>query len=98
MSKFYEIAFALEATTAKFSNNFKKASKTVAELQEKFKTLEASAKQAGVMATLRKETGELQRSYLRTTQRVAELGRQISASANPSRQLQAEFSKVRAEA
>ncbi len=98
MSKFYEIAFALEAATAKFTNNFKKASKTVLELQDKFRTLQSSAKQAGVMAALRKETGELQRSYLRATQRVAELGRQISASANPSRQLQAEFSKVRAEA
>lgn len=98
MAKTYEIAFALAANTASFSANFKAASRTVARLQESFKSLEGAARQLGALQSARQKVMESGKAYKEAAANVAKLQQAMSACERPTRAQQTALERAQASA
>lgn len=98
MAKTYEIAFALAANTASFSANFKAASRTVARLQESFKSLEGAARQLGALQAARQKVMESGKAYKEAAANVARLQQAMSACERPTRAQQTALERAQASA
>ena len=95
--KVYEIGFKIAGDlSGTFSKSFKNANKAVETFSDKLNALNKQAADVSAMAKLRKQIGENARTYIQAKQRVEELGKQISATKNPSKELIAEFNKQKA--
>ena len=94
--KTYEIAFKIAGKMSSgFSKSFESASKAVKGFNGNLNDLNRQAAKVDKVVKLRKETGEAARTYVQAKQKVAELGRAISATKNPSKELTAEFNKAK---
>lgn len=95
--KVYEIGFKIAGDlSGTFSKSFKNANKAVETFSDRLNALNKQAADVSAMVKLRKQIGENARTYIQAKQRVEELGKQISATKNPSKELIAEFNKQKA--
>lgn len=85
MAKAYEIAFALSSSTAKFTQGFQSASRTVARLQESFKALDGAARQSHAMAEMQAKVQAGGRAYREAVAHVQSLRQAMLASGPPTR-------------
>lgn len=95
MAKTYEISFKLGAQMAgNFAKTMASADGALGKLN---KTIGAMSKQQGSydsLIKLRNQVGESARDYARAREEVAKLGRQMSQTENPSKELTKEFEKA----
>lgn len=95
-AKTYEIAFKLAGKmSGNFASTFKSANKAVQGFNDKLNDLNRQAANVDKVVKLRKETGEAARTYTQAKIKVAELGRAISATENPTKEMTAEFNKAK---
>ena len=96
-SNVHEVAFKIAGKmSGSFSKAFSSANEAVTGFNKQLVTLNTKAAQMDKVVRLRKETGEAAREYIHAKQKVAELGRQMSATAEPTKELIAEFNKAKA--
>lgn len=96
-SQTHEIAFKLAGQiSGSFSKTFSAASSTLAKYNKNMLAVNQQAGKMDKVIRLRQETGEAARAYYQAKQKVAELGREISATDNPSKQMIANFEKAKA--
>jgi len=98
MAKTYEIAFALAANTASFSANFKAASRTVARLQESFKSLEGATRQLGALQAAKQRVMESGKAYREAAGNVAKLQAAMAACERPTKAQEAALERAKASA
>lgn len=97
MSKVYDIAFKIAGKlSGDFANTFKKGQETVARMGDSLATLNAKAAKMDGLVKARKAVGESSREYIRAKEKVAALGRAMSATKEPSAQMVSEFNKAKA--
>lgn len=97
MAKVYDIAFKLAGKiSGDFSSTFKRGQETVARMGDSLATLNEKAAKLDGLVRARKAVAESSREYIHAKERVAELGRAISATTKPSSQMVAEFNKAKA--
>lgn len=97
MSKVYDIAFKIAGKlSGDFANTFKKGQETVARMGDSLSTLNAKAAKMDGLVKARKAVGESSREYIRAKEKVAALGRAMSATKEPSAQMVSEFNKAKA--
>lgn len=95
-SKTYEIAFKIAGKMSSgFSKAFSSADKAVNGFNKQLVDLNKQAANVDKVVKLRKETGEAARTYVQAKQKVADLGRAISATKNPTQEMTAEFNKAK---
>lgn len=95
--KVYEIGFKIAGDlSGNFSKSFKNANKAVETFNDKLNSLNKQAADVSAMIKLRKQIGENARAYVQARQKVEELGKQISKTKNPSKELIAEFNRQKA--
>lgn len=93
--KVHEIAFSIAGKLASgFSNSFKTASKTVETFGNNLNGLNKQAAQVDNVIRLKKEVGESAREYYQARQKVAQLGQEISNTAQPTKKMIAEFNRA----
>ena len=97
MAKVYDIAFKLAGKiTGDFSSTFKRGQETVARMGDSLSNLNEKAAKLDGLVRARKAVAESSREYIHARERVAELGRAMSATKKPSAQMVAEFNKAKA--
>ena len=97
MAKVYDIAFKLAGKiTGDFSSTFKRGQETVARMGDSLSNLNEKAAKLDGLVRARKAVAESSREYIHAKERVAELGRAMSATKKPSAQMVAEFNKAKA--
>ena len=97
MSKVYDIAFKIAGKlSGDFASTFKKGQETVARMGDSLATLNAKAAKMDGLVKARKAVGESSREYIRAKEKVAALGRAMSATKEPSAQMVSEFNKAKA--
>lgn len=97
MAKVYDIAFKLAGKiSGDFSSTFKRGQETVARMGDSLATLNEKAAKLDGLVRARKAVAESSREYIHAKERVAELGRAMSATKKPSAQMVAEFNKAKA--
>lgn len=97
MSKVYDIAFKLAGKiTGDFSSTFKRGQETVARMGDSLSNLNEKAAKLDGLVRARKAVAESSREYIHAKERVAELGRAMSATKKPSAQMVVEFNKAKA--
>lgn len=97
MSKVYDIAFKIAGKlSGDFASTFKKGQETVARMGDSLATLNAKAAKMDGLVKARKAVGESSREYIRAKEKVAALGRAMSATREPSAQMVSEFNKAKA--
>ena len=97
MSKVYDIAFRIAGKfSGDFASTFKKGQETVARMGDSLATLNAKAAKMDGLVKARKAVGESSREYIRAKEKVAALGRAMSATKEPSAQMVSEFNKAKA--
>lgn len=95
-AKTYKIAFEIAGKMkGDFANTFKKASAAVKGFQGNLNNLNKSAATMDKIVKLRKEVGNSAREYAQARMKVAELGKQISATQQPTQKMIAEFNKAK---
>ena len=95
-NKVHEIAFKIAGKlSGDFKGTFKAADNAVQGFNKNLNAMNAQAAKVDKVVKMRKEVGEASRTYIQAKQRVAELGRQISATANPTAKMTAEFNKAK---
>lgn len=96
MSKVYDIAFKIAGKlSGDFASTFKKGQETVARMGDSLATLNAKAAKMDGLVKARKAVGESSREYIRAKEKVAALGRAMSATREPSAQMVSEFNKAK---
>ena len=96
-SNVHEIAFKIAGKmSGTFAKAFSSANQAVTGFNKQIVDLNTKAAQMDKVVRLRKETGEAARAYTQAKIKVAELGRQLSATEAPSQELTAEFNKAKA--
>lgn len=97
MAKVYDIAFKLAGKiTGDFSSTFKRGQETVARMGDSLATLNAKAAKLDGLVRARKAVAESAREYIQAKEKVADLGRAMSATKTPTAQMVSEFSKAKA--
>ena len=97
MSKVYDIAFKIAGKlSVDFASTFKKGQETVARMGDSLAMLNAKAAKMDGLVKARKAVGESSREYIRAKEKVAALGRAMSATREPSAQMVSEFNKAKA--
>ena len=97
MSKVYDIAFKIAGKlSGDFASTFKKGQETVARMGDSLAMLNAKAAKMDGLVKARKAVGESSREYIRAKEKVAALGRAMSATREPSAQMVSEFNKAKA--
>ena len=97
MSKVYDIAFKIAGKlSGDFASTFKKGQETVARMGDSLAMLNAKAEKMDGLVKARKAVGESSREYIRAKEKVAALGRAMSATREPSAQMVSEFNKAKA--
>lgn len=97
MAKVYDIAFKLAGKiTGDFSSTFKRGQETVARMGDSLSNLNEKAAKLDGLVRARKAVAESSREYIHAKERVAELGRAMSATKKPSAQMVVEFNKAKA--
>lgn len=92
--KEFGIAFMLAGKLSNdFSKTFNTANKALKGCGEQISSLNKKAQNIGGVVKLRQETGQAARAYIQATQKVAELGRAISATSAPTQKMIAEFNR-----
>lgn len=95
-SKTYEIAFKLAGKmSGNFASTFKNANNAVKSFNGRLNDLNKQASKIDSVVKLRKETGEAARTYIQAKQKVEQLGRAISKTQNPTKEMTAEFNKAK---
>ena len=95
-SKTYEIAFKIAGKMSSgFSKTFSSADKAVTGFNKQLVNLNKQAANVDNVIKLRKETGEAARTYVQAKQKVADLGRAISKTEAPTKEMTAEFNKAK---
>lgn len=94
-NKVYEIAFKLAGKlSSDFTNTFRKANEYTSGYQRSLSQLNSQAASMNNLIKLKRETGEASRAYIQAKQRVAELGRAMSATAAPTKKMVNEFNQA----
>lgn len=97
MEKVYDIAFKLAGKiTGDFSSTFKRGQETVARMGDSLATLNEKAAKLDGLVRARKAVAESAREYIHAKEKVADLGRAMSATKTPTAQMISEFSKAKA--
>ena len=97
MAKVYDIAFKLAGKiTGDFSSTFKRGQETVARMGDSLATLNEKAAKLDGLVRARKAVAESAREYIQAKEKVADLGRAMSATKTPTAQMVSEFSKAKA--
>lgn len=95
--KVYEIGFKIAGNlSGNFAKTFKNANEAVKGFSGNINRMNKQAADIASMVKLKQEIGENARAYAQARLKVAELGRQISATKNPSKELVAEFNRQQA--
>lgn len=95
-NKVHEIAFKIAGKiSGSFAGAMKNASASVAGFNSKLVALNTEAAQVGELVKQKKAVGEASREYIKAQQRVAELGRQMSQTAEPTKKMAAEFEQAK---
>lgn len=95
-AKTHQIAFEIAGKLkGDFANTFKKASDAIKGFNGNLNNLNKQAATMDKVVKLRKEVGQSAREYTQAKMKVAELGKQISATKQPSQQMIAEFNKAK---
>lgn len=95
--KVYEIGFKIAGNlSGNFAKTFKNANEAVKGFSGNINRMNKQAADIASMVKLKQEIGENARAYAQARLKVAELGRQISATKNPSKELVAEFNRLQA--
>lgn len=95
--KVYEIGFKIAGNlSGNFAKTFKNANEAVKGFSGNINRMNKQAADIASMVKLKQEIGENARTYAQARLKVAELGRQISATKNPSKELVAEFNRQQA--
>ena len=96
-AKVYEIAFEIAGKMkGEFAKTFKHASTAVKSFHSQLNNLNKQAADMDKIVRLRKEVGNSAREYAQARMKVAELGRQISATQQPTQKMIAEFNRAKA--
>jgi TP901 family phage tail tape measure protein len=92
--KVYEIGFKIAGNlSGNFAKTFNNANEAVKGFSGNINRMNKQAADIASMVKLKQEIGENARAYAQARLKVAELGRQISATKNPSKELVAEFNR-----
>lgn len=95
--KVYEIGFKIAGNlSGNFAKTFKNANEAVKGFSGNINRMNKQAADIASMVKLKQEIGENARAYAQARLKVSELGRQISATKNPSKELVAEFNRQQA--
>lgn len=95
--KVYEIGFKIAGDlSGNFQKSFKTANAAVQNFNKGLNLVNKSAADVSAMIKQKKAVAEAARNYIQAKQKVAELGRAISATKNPSSQMVAEFNRAKA--
>lgn len=95
-AKTHEIAFKIAGKmSGDFTKSFKKANEAVKGFQGNLVDLNKEAAKVDKVVRLRKETGLAAREYMQARNKVAELGRAMSASGKPTQKMIADFNKAK---
>lgn len=98
-AKTYEIAFKLAGQlSGNFSKTFNSASAAIGNFGAKLAELNKKALQVKGIVEQRQAVGLAAREYMKARQKVAELGRAISATESPTKKMVAEFNRAQAAA
>ena len=95
-AKVHEIAFKIAGEmSGNFIKSFKKANEAVKGFQGNLVDLNKEAAKVDKIVRLRKETGLAAREYMQARNKVAELGKAISASGKPTKKMIADFNNAK---
>lgn len=94
--KVYEIAFKVAGQLSKnFNSTFAKASKDLSGFHKSVADLERQAQNVDGLLKLKNQTANTAREYAQAREKVAKLGRELSKTKDPSRELVQEFNKAK---
>ena len=94
--KEYGIAFRLAAKmSGQFSKSFTAAGKTVQSLEGRMSNLNAEADKVSSLIKARKTVAENAKAYIQAKEQVAKLGREMSKTKTPSRELTKNFNSAK---
>lgn len=94
--KVYEIAFKVAGQLSKnFNSTFAKASKDLSGFHKSVADLERQAQNVDGLLKLKNQTANTARGYAQAREKVAKLGRELSKTKDPSRELVQEFNKAK---
>ena len=94
--KEYGIAFRLAAKmSGQFSKSFMAAGKTVQTLENRMSSLNAEADKVSSLIKARKTVAENAKAYIQAKEQVAKLGREMSKTKTPSRELTKNFNSAK---
>lgn len=94
--KEYGIAFRLAAKmSGQFSKSFTAAGKTVQSLEGRMSTLNTEADKVSSLIKARKTVAENAKAYIQAKEQVAKLGREMSKTKTPSRELTKNFNTAK---
>ena len=94
--KVYEIAFKVAGQLSKnFNSTFAKASKDLSGFHKSVADLERQAQNVDGLLKLKNQTASTAREYAQAREKVAKLGRELSKTKDPSRELVQEFNKAK---
>lgn len=98
MAKTYEISFKLGAQMAgNFAKTMSSAGSALGQLNKNISELGRQQNGINSVTKLRNEVALSSRAYIQAKQRVADLGRQMSATSEPSKELTRDFEKAKNE-
>lgn len=96
MAKNYEVMFKVGAQmTGAFAKTFTSAGNALNGFSKNIVDLNQKAAQVDKVVKLRKETGEAARAYTQAKLKVAELGKAIHSTSQPTAEMTAEFNKAK---
>lgn len=94
--KVYEIAFKVAGQLSKnFNSTFAKASKDLSGFHKSVADLERQAQNVDGLLKLKNQIANTAREYAQAREKVAKLGRELSKTKDPSRELVQEFNKAK---
>lgn len=96
MSKVYEVGFKLSAKMASsFSSSFVRAQQSVGGLSDRLTDLNRQSAKVDALVKGKRAVAESSRAYVQARQKVAELGRAMSATEKPSRDMVRDFNNAK---
>ena len=96
MAKQYEVAFKLAASmSGQFSKSFKTAGGLLSSVEDRISILNAEAGRIDGLVKARKAVAESSRAYAQAARKVGDLGREIAAAQQPTREQTAAFVRAK---
>lgn len=96
MAKQYEVAFKLAASmSGQFSKSFKTAGGLLSSVKDRISILNAEAGRIDGLVKARKAVAESSRAYAQAARKVGDLGREIAAAQQPTREQTAAFVRAK---